>query len=79
MSGTFLANGFLVGCYANVDDFPVAHLALAPLRSWYWTKFRVFGAKHDESKEGIHRYAKKLMKIQKFLPKSIQKKMLNLN
>ncbi len=66
MSGTFLANGFLVGCYANVDSFSLAHAALAPLRTWYklteqdkkeQTRFRV----------GVHGYAKSLMKIRQTL------------
>jgi hypothetical protein len=62
LSGTFLANGFLVGCYANVDSFSLAHAALAPLRTWYklteqdkkeQTRFRY----------GVHGYVKSLMKI----------------
>ncbi len=64
LSGTFLANGFLVGCYANVDSFSLAHAALAPLRTWYnLTK------KEQTSivRVGVHGYAKSLMKIRQAL------------
>jgi len=61
MTGHFLANGFLVGCYANVgQDFELAHGFLAPLRTWY--RVCQSSSKTDVNQDGIHTYAQKLMK-----------------
>ena len=69
MSGTFLANGFLVGCYGNVDSFSLAHSVFAPLRSWY----KMSKENKNPAQDGIHAYAKNLMKIRDALPSSLQK------
>jgi len=70
MSGDFLVNGFLVGCYANVDNFDLAHAALAPLRAWY--KLNKFS--RENKLEGIHGYATGLMKIRGILPPALQQR-----
>ncbi|OXA61973.1 tiggy-winkle hedgehog protein [Folsomia candida] len=70
MTGHFLANGFLVACYANVDNFSLAHAALTPLRAWH--KARYPSGKKQQQKEGIHEYAAHLMKIRNLLPEKLQ-------
>jgi len=65
-SGSFLANGFLVGCYANVgQDFELAHRVMAPLRTWY--RIRSSPSKSDVHQNDIHGYPKQLMKLRDFL------------
>ncbi|OXA61972.1 tiggy-winkle hedgehog protein [Folsomia candida] len=70
MTGHFLANGFLVACYANVDNFSLAHAVLTPLRAWH--KARYPSGRKQQQKEGIHEYAAHLMKIRNFLPEKLQ-------
>ncbi len=71
-SGTFLANGFLVTCYGNVDSFSLAHSVFAPLRSWY----KLTGKHSQLDFDGIHAYAKNLMKIRDALPSSLRAKVM---
>ncbi|OXA63487.1 Desert hedgehog protein A [Folsomia candida] len=68
MTGHFIANGFLVACYSNISDFEVAHVSMAPLRTWY----KLFESGQEVEKEGIHGYAKNLMKVRDLLPQSVQ-------
>ncbi len=71
MSGTFLANGFLVGCYANVDSFSLAHAVASPLRTWY--KLTAADKKGNKDFNGLHGYVKNVLKMRAALPTPIQK------
>ncbi|XP_035715430.1 protein hedgehog-like [Folsomia candida] len=67
--GTLLADGVLVTCYADTDNFHLAHAAFAPLRIWY----KLTGSSGTIGEGGIHKYAKSLMKIRNcFMPAKLQ-------
>lgn len=69
MDGFFLANGFLVTCYADITNFDLAHMTFAPLRWWY----KLFASPtKSQTDQGIHVYAQTLMKMRKLLPKIIR-------
>ncbi|OXA40317.1 desert hedgehog protein B [Folsomia candida] len=73
MSGDFIANGFLVGCYANIDNFQVAHASVLPLRMFH--KVDKSWKKHGTNKEeqqGLHNYVKNVFKIWDNLPSRVQ-------
>jgi len=72
-SGTFLANGFLVSSYSDVDSFDLAQASLLPLKLWH--RFRLAdaimgsndGSSSFVSAEGIHPFAKLLMILRESL------------
>ncbi|OXA40358.1 desert hedgehog protein B [Folsomia candida] len=75
MSSDFIANGFLVGCYSNIDNFQVAHASVLPLRMLHkvdksWKKQQ--GTNFSEEQEGLHNYVKNVFKIWENLPHRVQ-------
>lgn len=70
-SGTFLADGFLVTSYANIDSFKVAQGALFPLKMWCKLNQKVVKKNSCSDNNyndlaahlGIHPYAKFLMSV----------------
>ncbi|OXA40242.1 desert hedgehog protein [Folsomia candida] len=66
MSGDFIANGFLVACYSDIDNFDVAHASMLPLRIFH--KLDKSWRKENKNQEGLHIYAKNLCKIWDSLP-----------
>ncbi|OXA40360.1 desert hedgehog protein [Folsomia candida] len=70
MSGDFIANGFLVACYSDIDNFDVAHASMLPLRMFH--KLDKSWKKGNKNQEGLHIYARNLMKIWENLPPRVQ-------
>ncbi|OXA40319.1 desert hedgehog protein [Folsomia candida] len=70
MSGDFIANGFLVACYSDIDNFDVAHASMLPLRMFH--KLDKSWKKGNKNQEGLHIYARNLMKIWENLPSRVQ-------
>ncbi|OXA40243.1 desert hedgehog protein B [Folsomia candida] len=70
MSGDFIANGFLVACYSDIDSFDVAHASMLPLRMFH--KLDKSWKKGNKNQEGLHIYARNLCKIWDHLPTQVQ-------
>jgi len=66
-SGTFLANGFLASCYADVQSHAAAHYALAPVRFWYRFFVQHGLSSLDLEKRGMLQYAIKLSRCRDLL------------
>ncbi|OXA40234.1 desert hedgehog protein B [Folsomia candida] len=70
MSGDFIANGFLVACYSDIDNFDVAHASMLPLRMFH--KLDKSWKKENKKQEGLHIYARNLIKVWDHLPLRVQ-------
>jgi len=72
-SGSFLADGILVSCYASVDSQTLAHLSMAPLRLWHQLRTKRIAIKSHDPNDGIHSYAMVLIKIRRSLNICLEK------
>ena len=67
--GVMLVNGIMASCYANTEKHSLAHCAFAPVRMY--TSLRIRKRCERRPKRGVHCYAKFLIAVSKFAPKTV--------